>query len=271
MGMIYGMTGFASVKKASPLAEIEMDAISRNARYLDVRVLGQVPFLEAEKIILDAVRASGISRGTIKVQVKIKMKAVSYNVSINKNLLAELKSALRNIGMELPSQMSFDDLSSVPDLLQFYPKNTKGLAALFQSTSALLMKKLKSERGKEGKAMARLLSGLIKEASGNQRKIEKLLRELKKKGRLVIAHESVDGEKDIFEEVKRLKMVFSMLNAAIIKKSGPKGKDLDFICQEALRETNTILAKIKDPGITKEALSLKTIIDRMREISQNIE
>ena len=48
-------------------------------------------------------------------------------------------------------------------------------------------------------------------------------------------------------------------------------KKIDFILQELFRESNTLLVKIDDSEIKSKALSMKVLIEEMREQTQNIE
>ena len=58
---------------------------------------------------------------------------------------------------------------------------------------------------------------------------------------------------------------------------GPEvGKKLDFLLQEMNRESNTILSKTTDvpeagPDISRQAIEMKTEIEKLREQAQNIE
>lgn len=56
----------------------------------------------------------------------------------------------------------------------------------------------------------------------------------------------------------------------IVKIDG-SGKKLDFLMQEFNRETNTICSKSNDIEVTKNALSLKNEIEKVREQVQNLE
>jgi uncharacterized protein (TIGR00255 family) len=49
------------------------------------------------------------------------------------------------------------------------------------------------------------------------------------------------------------------------------GRKLDFLVQEMFRETNTIGAKANDAEIARRVVEIKTIIERMREMIQNVE
>lgn len=75
---------------------------------------------------------------------------------------------------------------------------------------------------------------------------------------------------DIHEEISRFKShlqnMFTQLNASTTE----KGKVLDFILQELMRETNTINAKCSDATIAKHAINAKVEIEKIREQIQNI-
>ena len=52
---------------------------------------------------------------------------------------------------------------------------------------------------------------------------------------------------------------------------GAAGKKLEFLSQELFRETNTIGAKANDSQIAQRVVEMKTAIERIREMVQNIE
>jgi uncharacterized protein (TIGR00255 family) len=49
------------------------------------------------------------------------------------------------------------------------------------------------------------------------------------------------------------------------------GRKLDFLIQEMFRETNTIGSKSNDAEIARHVVEMKTAIERMREMIQNVE
>ncbi len=49
------------------------------------------------------------------------------------------------------------------------------------------------------------------------------------------------------------------------------GRKLEFVIQEMLRETNTIGSKANDAEIARHVVEIKTCIERMREMIQNVE
>ncbi len=49
-----------------------------------------------------------------------------------------------------------------------------------------------------------------------------------------------------------------------------QGRKMDFLIQELVRETNTIGSKANDAGIAGQVVEIKTCIERLREMVQNI-
>ena len=56
-----------------------------------------------------------------------------------------------------------------------------------------------------------------------------------------------------------------------LAKSGPIGKEMDFIAQEMQREANTMGAKSCDASISAAVIEIKSKIEKIREQVQNIE
>lgn len=74
---------------------------------------------------------------------------------------------------------------------------------------------------------------------------------------------------DISEELTRLASHFAQFENALAE--AECGRKLDFICQEILREFNTIGSKANDAAITRRVVEAKNEQERLREQVQNIE
>ena len=75
---------------------------------------------------------------------------------------------------------------------------------------------------------------------------------------------------DISEEIVRLRSHLEQFDSIAASEDG-SGRKLEFVIQEMLRETNTIGSKANDAEISKHVVEIKTAIERMREMIQNIE
>ena len=75
---------------------------------------------------------------------------------------------------------------------------------------------------------------------------------------------------DIHEEITRLRSHLEQFLTLIDKGTSP-GRKLDFLCQEMFREVNTIGSKANHIGLSHSAVEMKSSIERIREIVQNVE
>jgi uncharacterized protein (TIGR00255 family) len=87
----------------------------------------------------------------------------------------------------------------------------------------------------------------------------------------IVKEVGVFAEKcDISEETVRLGSHIDQFNQ-VVNDSQSNGKKLDFLVQEMLRETNTIGSKANDVEIANHVVEIKTCIERIREMVQNVE
>jgi uncharacterized protein (TIGR00255 family) len=75
---------------------------------------------------------------------------------------------------------------------------------------------------------------------------------------------------DIAEEIARLRSHRTQFHA-ILESDDSVGRKLEFLTQELHREANTIGSKANDIAIANLVVDLKTRIERVREIVQNVE
>jgi uncharacterized protein (TIGR00255 family) len=75
---------------------------------------------------------------------------------------------------------------------------------------------------------------------------------------------------DISEEIIRLRAHLAQYGA-IIEEPESSGRKLEFLVQEMGREINTIGAKANDVAISRSVVEFKAILEKMRELVQNVE
>jgi uncharacterized protein (TIGR00255 family) len=74
---------------------------------------------------------------------------------------------------------------------------------------------------------------------------------------------------DIAEELVRLESHLDQF-ARLLSEDSP-GRSLDFLTQELAREANTIGSKSSDVTIAHAVVEMKTRVERLRELVQNLE
>ena len=72
------------------------------------------------------------------------------------------------------------------------------------------------------------------------------------------------------EEMVRLHSHIAAMRNRLLE-GGDVGRELDFLAQEMNREANTTLSKANDITVSQDAISLKTMIEKIREQVQNLE
>jgi uncharacterized protein (TIGR00255 family) len=75
---------------------------------------------------------------------------------------------------------------------------------------------------------------------------------------------------DIAEEVVRLASHLDQFQE-IINEPESAGRKLEFLTQEMFRETNTIGSKAGDVEISRQVVEIKSILEKIRELVQNVE
>jgi uncharacterized protein (TIGR00255 family) len=75
---------------------------------------------------------------------------------------------------------------------------------------------------------------------------------------------------DISEELVRFQSHLEQFTSVMGAKESC-GRKLDFLTQELFREVNTVGSKANDAEITKYVVEIKTVIERIREMVQNVE
>jgi uncharacterized protein (TIGR00255 family) len=75
---------------------------------------------------------------------------------------------------------------------------------------------------------------------------------------------------DISEEIVRLRSHLDQF-AAVMSAEESAGRKLEFVIQEMFREVNTIGSKSSDVDVARSVIEMKTAIERLREMIQNVE
>jgi uncharacterized protein (TIGR00255 family) len=223
-------------------------------------------------------------------------KEAAGRVAVDLELAWEYKRALEKLseGLALTGEIRLDQLARFPEVIRQGEEATPELNQSrwqgFKAALELALKDLQLSREREGAALGKELDTLLKQALKFVNEIEKKSSELaplfseklKKRLEQILAGALKDESRlaqeaamlvdkaDIREEIVRFKAhgeEFSRL----LKEGGAVGKKLDFLCQELLREANTMGSKSPDAGLTQAVVALKSEIEKLKEQIQNLE
>jgi uncharacterized protein (TIGR00255 family) len=273
---------------------IEVEVRSVNNRFLKVTSKVSDPIASLENQIEGIVREH-IRRGSVTVSVRVvqdnQNNASRICLSTLQNYLDQCRSILDSPGA--PWSVELGSMLQLPGVLD--SPATTDTEDLFEHVAIALknaLANLNEMRCREGTAMANQLSISLEEIRQMRAVIERRApivideyrRRLEARVRLglsdaghsapeldILREVLVFSDKcDIREELVRLSSHLDQFQHAV-QKSESQGRPLDFLTQELLRETNTIGSKANDAEIAHAVVSIKTWIEQMRELVQNIE
>ncbi len=76
---------------------------------------------------------------------------------------------------------------------------------------------------------------------------------------------------DVAEELMRLGSHLDQFEDVVKKETDGPGRKLEFLTQEMFRETNTIGSKAGDVAISRQVVEIKSTLEKIRELVQNVE
>lgn len=273
--MIKSMTGFAeerfSLKEVKGTAEIK----SLNNRYFDLVCHLPIGFSAFEERI-KKIFGEKLKRGRVTVLVNFLSKPfpkIILNQPLAKEYLLSLKKLKKSL--KLKGEISLAEITKLAGVFVIQ-ENHLPAAALWKGIESALIKALNNllkSRAVEGKFLCRDISGNIKQIRISLKQMQKAAEAVtRNKSRFLCGEELASFLKssNIDEEITRLKFHLNTLEQRL-KSNDSVGKELDFICQELLREVNTSGAKLADKAVSGCAIKIKSDIEKIREQVQNIE
>jgi len=294
--MINSMTGYGSAESRLSGVTYAVEISTVNNRYFKptLRLPEALGFLESD---IEKELRRELCRGTVNCVLRQKGAPADALFEINEKALVTLLKRLSKISPSggLERELDLGGLLALPGILS--PAVPSGALAgrIRQKVLAITrqaIKGLKAMRAAEGAALAADLEKhcrsiktnleriRLNSAAGPQQYAEKLRKrvdELLTSAKLKLNDETVAREvaifadrADISEEVARLDSHLVQFEKGL-KGNQQAGRKLDFICQEMLREANTIGSKASDADIVHVVVDIKCRIDRIKEQVQNVE
>lgn len=294
--MLLSMTGHGEAQNEREHTMVRVEIRTVNNRFLKVSTRINEGFNALESRI-EALIKQTIRRGTIQVHVRIERERTADAFRLNQAVLNGYRQQLDQMnqqwGIQQPVRLDQllllpgvvdEDAGAVTSVEDFWP--------LIESTLQRALEDLSQMRREEGAAMALALEANCqairqqldqiqriapKVAESYQQRlmdrVSKVLAEfdVEMKPAEVIREVAIFADRcDISEEIVRLRSHLEQF-ATVTAVEDNCGRKLDFLIQELLREANTIGSKANDVGLARHVVEIKTAIERMREMIQNVE
>lgn len=294
--MLLSMTGFGESHCHENGLAVSVEVRTINSRYFKLAVHASEGYAALEPHIEEAVR-SAIRRGTIQVTLRVERLHTAEDYRLNVDVLECYRNQLEKLirQWDLKEDISLKSLLPLPGVVNEDSSIIHDAEADWPVIARALetaLEHLARMRAEEGRAMTvdlaancRLVAASLEQVeSRSPRAVEDYRARLHEKIQKILEKHSVlldpsdlikeislfADRSDISEEIVRLRSHVDQFQATM-ELPESSGRKLEFLTQEMVREANTIGSKANDVEITRHVIEIKTAIERIREMIQNIE
>ena len=292
--MVRSMTGYGKGFAENSEARVTIEMKSVNHRYLDlsIKLPKKLNFLESS--VRNKISES-IFRGKVDVYITLNEHSdACYQVSINDAMAQKYLDSISAMATKLgvDNDMKASNIVRLPDVIELEETDSDedSLKELVFEALSQCIDQFVQSRITEGERLEKDLiakmdemialvdklekrSTIIIEEYRNRitTKIHELLEDTKIDESRIAQEVTMYADKVcIDEEMVRLKSHVAETRS-VFDLDKEVGRKLDFLAQELNREANTILSKSTDVEIADIGITLKTLIEKVREQIQNIE
>jgi len=288
------MTGFGAAQLVDEGCRYGVEIRSVNGRFLKCvpRLPDQLYGLEPE---IERAVGGVLRRGSVTVTVRFSDESAKAAVPINAAALQRYIEQLEPLVTAEHHRLDLGSLLSLPGVITA----EAGDAHLDSAKPIVLglvteaVKQVEAMRLHEGAALAADISSNLDTIQSQVKRIdarapqvveayqqrlrqrmEALLSEVQAEVRQedLLREVAVFAERtDIAEELARLNAHLEQFSELLSNDTDLVGRTLDFLCQEMLREANTIGSKCLDSDVARCVVEVKGAVDRVKEQVQNLE
>jgi uncharacterized protein (TIGR00255 family) len=296
--MLLSMTGYGEAAYQSDPLTVAIELRALNNRYLKVSLRAAEPYNllepEFEKVIRRTIR-----RGTVQVHLRFQRQCSPQDFQVNATALRSYVSQLRPLCEELglgdPGEALLTQALLLPGVVPEPGSATLNLEDEWPVVERVLeqaLGRLHAMRQEEGRAMA---DELLQHRDAISRELDQIRERaprvaesyrdrLLERVRATLAELDVQIDRsdlikevavfaersDIAEEVVRLGSHLDQFQE-IMNEPESAGRKLEFLTQEMFREANTIGSKAGEVEISRYVVEIKAVLEKIRELVQNIE
>jgi uncharacterized protein (TIGR00255 family) len=288
------MTGFGSARFDDGQVHVSVEIRAVNNRYFKVTTKCAEPYNVFEMEIERLVR-SQIRRGTVQVLLRVYRAPAAEDFRISPTAIRAYLDQLRPFMSSAHPNDVVGHVLTLPGVVADTGMQGSDPMELWPQVGSVVqtaLDSLQKMRQQEGLAMraelldncATIRTGLEKVAGLIQQVVEAYRDRLLERVRSLldemdvavsradlIREVSIFAERsDVSEEVVRLRSHLDQF-AQELDAGESNGRKLDFLTQEMFREANTIGSKASDVEISRHTVEIKGAIEKIREMTQNVE
>ena len=287
--MVKSMTGHGQASMEQDQFRVAVEVRTVNNRFLKTSINTDLN-AEVEARVEQRLKAT-IRRGSVSVRIKTVNLQSGHRTRLNSEVIQSYWTQLSEIAGGSQT-INVESLLGLPGVVEDADTtDQEEVWPVVESALDEALKRLVQMRSTEGEAMkVDMLSNIdvidkelagVKElaptvSEAYSKRLTDRINKLLEKFEVTVTASDVIKEVGVFadrtdvsEETVRLSTHLEQFRL-VIQQPTP-GKKLDFLVQEMLRETNTIGSKANNSDIAKHVVEIKTAIERIREMVQNIE
>lgn len=294
------MTGYGAARTETDELGVSVELRSVNNRYLKISVRCPDTYSSLEGQIEKLIKTQ-VNRGTVQVHIRVDRTKDASQYRIHQDVIdayvAQLAETRKTLGqteqvaltlglaelIQLPGVVT-DKAEVVADLEKDWPviSNTidQALARLMEfrvTEGASTEAELRAQKTLISSELDNVSKQAPTVVSEYRNKMLNRVRELLAENDAKLEESDLIREVSIFadrcdinEEITRLQAHLVQFDAFMDQKKS-QGRKLDFLGQEMFREVNTIGSKANHVGIAHCVVEMKSAIEKIREIVQNVE
>jgi uncharacterized protein (TIGR00255 family) len=288
------MTGFGDARHQDQKWSIQVEVRTVNNRHLKLSAKISEPYAALEPELEHLVREK-VRRGAVQISVRIERPRQAENYLLNGVALLSYRDQLETLGQDRGDLVSLTDLLDLPGVVEEVrpaATNPHDDWPEISRVVASALERLEAARAQEGRAMADELQNLaiaiqdhltrIAErgplvVQSYQKRLTERIKALVQDQGVTIDPKDLIREvailadrSDISEEIVRLRAHLTQYGEVIAERESV-GRKLEFVVQEMGREVNTIGSKANDVEISRNVVEIKGLLEKIRELVQNVE
>jgi uncharacterized protein (TIGR00255 family) len=291
------MTGHGEAHRHEQNVAIAVEVRTVNNRYFKLSFRASEGYASLEPSV-EAVAREQVRRGTVQVNLRIDREPTADDYRFNDAVLIGYSRHLDRLMDEdkiAAHEIRVESLMMLPGVVTEKTADFSVVESLWPLVEPVLRESLANlgtMRVEEGRAMQNDLAANLKVVAQELRRVEvraplvvesyrarlgERLNKLLAEFGVTITPSDIVREVglfaercDISEEIVRLRSHLDQFESVMRQEETP-GRKLEFITQEMVRETNTIGSKANDSEIARHVIEIKSIVERIREMIQNVE
>lgn len=296
--MLLSMTGFGAARFQDKKRSIEVEVRTVNNRHLKLSTKLSEPYGALESELEHLVREK-VRRGAVQINVRVDRPRQAEDYRLNTVALRSYRDQLRELlGSGLGAGESAVGLSALLGLPGVVEEARTPACDPHEDwpeiarVATAALDELEAARAREGQAMAEELqslghlveSGLGRIADRGPLVVQSYQKRLIERIGALVQDQGVTVEpkdlirevailadrSDISEEIVRLRAHLLQYHE-LIRDPESAGRKLEFVTQEIGREINTVGSKASDVEISRNVVEIKGVLERIRELVQNVE